>query len=150
MDVTRRHLIVLTAAALTGCAGAGDAGAPGAPVFFRGPVDAGELSDYPRDGIFGRFRDSHGFFVVREDNRLFAQTAVCTHRACKIRATENGFLCPCHGSTFSLQGAVTRGPARRNLPRFAVERDARLHLIVHTDQFLSPDQFSTPAGFVAL
>jgi cytochrome b6-f complex iron-sulfur subunit len=147
MEVTRRHLIVLTAAALSGCARVGD---QGTPLFVRGPVDAGELADYPHDGIFARFRDSHGFFIVRDDNHLLAQTAICTHRACKIRATENGFLCPCHGSTFDLSGAVTRGPARRNLPRFAVERDSRLHLIVHTDQLLSPDQFRDPAAFIAL
>lgn len=148
MEVTRRHLIVLTAAAaLAGCASVGD---EGAPVFFRGPVDAGELAEYSHDGIFARFRDSHGFFVVREDNHLFAQSAICTHRACKVRGIANGFLCPCHGSMFDVAGAVMRGPARRRLPRFAVEKDSRFHFIVHTDRFLSPNQFQSPAAFIAL
>lgn len=45
-----------------------------------------------------------------------AFSAVCTHSGCLINAVADGTLnCPCHGSKFSLDGAMVRGPAARPL-----------------------------------
>lgn len=48
----------------------------------------------------------------------------CTHLGCKINYRENEkFLeCPCHQSRFTPQGEVIHGPAKKELPRFKVER----------------------------
>lgn len=151
MELSRRQLIVLAGtAAVGGCASVARDETDHAPIAFRrGPVDAGPLRDYPHDGIYARYRDS-GFFVVREGNRLFARSALCTHRTCKLNARRDGFLCPCHGSTFTLDGRVTRGPARRDLPGFVVEKGPNGHLIVRTDQPIPADRANVAGGYVEI
>ena len=45
-----------------------------------------------------------------------AFSAVCTHSGCLINQVADGTInCPCHGSKFSLDGAVLNGPAARPL-----------------------------------
>jgi nitrite reductase/ring-hydroxylating ferredoxin subunit len=45
-----------------------------------------------------------------------AVTAMCTHEACTITGI-NGqtYVCPCHGSQFTVTGSVVSGPATRSL-----------------------------------
>ena len=148
--MTRRALIVLAGTfTLSGCAGTLNPGDEPEGRFLRrrGPVDAGPLSDYMADGVYDRFRTSHGIFVIREGHRLFAQSAVCTHRDCLLRAHGAGFRCPCHGSTFTAAGHVSNGPARRNLPRFLPERRSDGHFIVHTETPLAAD---APESFLTV
>lgn len=46
-------------------------------------------------------------FVVRTGDRYHAVSAVCTHQGCILQAAGQGRLsCPCHRTTFSLDGAV--------------------------------------------
>ncbi len=40
---------------------------------------------------------------------------ICTHLGCVPNKTEEGWLCPCHGSVFDNSGRVLQGPAPRNL-----------------------------------
>jgi Rieske Fe-S protein len=48
-------------------------------------------------------------------------SAVCTHAGCTVSKIENGTIdCPCHGSKFSLDGAVVNGPAKDPLQAKAV------------------------------
>jgi Rieske Fe-S protein len=47
-----------------------------------------------------------------------AVDASCTHACCRVEPLGQEWLCPCHGSTFALDGRVTGGPARFDLPRF--------------------------------
>jgi cytochrome b6-f complex iron-sulfur subunit len=64
------------------------------------------------------FRDKQGYF--------YALSAVCTHLGCIVEWKETGIpghpegviACPCHGSVFSKNGEVLRGPAPRALDRF--------------------------------
>ena len=56
--------------------------------------------------------------VVRvSDTQVAALSAICTHSGCENLYTASTMQldCPCHGSQFSLTGAVLRGPARRAL-----------------------------------
>ena len=88
-------------------------------------VNAGPAAQYLADRAYTRFRD-RGFFIVRRGANLFALSAICTHRNCKLDAEpDKTFYCPCHGSTFDPDGKVTEGPARRNLPVFAVTTDEK-------------------------
>ncbi|MGE0220027.1 ubiquinol-cytochrome c reductase iron-sulfur subunit [Mycolicibacterium sp.] len=51
-----------------------------------------------------------------------AFSAVCTHSGCLINKVADGTIdCPCHGSKFSLDGAVVNGPATRPLDTISVE-----------------------------
>jgi Rieske Fe-S protein len=41
--------------------------------------------------------------------------ARCTHAGCAVAVKNGGIECPCHGSRFTLDGAVERGPAMEPL-----------------------------------
>ena len=64
-------------------------------------------------------------YLVRDgDGDLLAAVgATCTHLGCQVRPANTFFRCPCHGSTFTLDGDVVRGPAARPLARY------RLHAV---------------------
>lgn len=48
-------------------------------------------------------------------------SAVCTHTGCLLNEIADGTInCPCHGSKFSLDGAVANGPASRPLEPVAI------------------------------
>jgi Rieske Fe-S protein len=79
-------------------------------------INAGPASKYAADGLYDGFRDQ-GFFLVRKGDKLVALSSYCTHRKCKLEAeSDRSFNCPCHGSTFTPDGKVTEGPAKRDLP----------------------------------
>ena len=79
-------------------------------------VNAGPAGSYAAEGVYTAFRDQ-GFFIIRQGEKLFALSAICTHKKCKLNAEpDRSFYCPCHGSTFDPGGRVTEGPAERDLP----------------------------------
>ena len=43
---------------------------------------------------------------------------ICTHLECVVNVEGTRIRCPCHGSTFDLEGGVLQGPATRPLRRF--------------------------------
>ena len=93
-------------------------------------VNAGPASQYLTDGVYSRYRDA-GFFIIRHGANLFALSAICTHRNCKLDAEKNKtFYCPCHGSTFDADGKVTEGPARKNLPVFEISTNEKGELLI--------------------
>ena len=49
---------------------------------------------------------------------LHALSSVCPHRGCDVEwnGEEKVWDCPCHGSRFTSEGAVIRGPAAQPLP----------------------------------
>ena len=56
--------------------------------------------------------------------RFTAVTARCTHSGCLVRAEPDGYVCPCHGSSFANDGQVIDGPARLPLTGYQVETSA--------------------------
>jgi cytochrome b6-f complex iron-sulfur subunit len=137
MSLNRRQFIVLSVAAMAGCqAGGGGAGEGGGenqpPVFSTVLIDAGSVNAYASDGVYDGFANQ-GFFVVRQKDRLFVLSSMCTHRRCKLRTApeDHTFYCRCHGSVFDPNGKVTEGPAIRDLPVLPSSVDSSGHLIVH-------------------
>ena len=56
----------------------------------------------------------HGFAVVQPTaGQFLAFSTACTHACCEVVLPANlgSFVCPCHGSRYSLLGVVTRGPS---------------------------------------
>lgn len=54
--------------------------------------------------------------VFRDAEGVFAISTVCTHLGCIVKASPAGFDCPCHGSGFTKDGTVRKGPAPKPLP----------------------------------
>jgi Rieske Fe-S protein len=51
-----------------------------------------------------------------------ALTAICTHEGCTITGYQSQvYTCPCHGSQYSTNGQVLKGPALRSLRQFATQ-----------------------------
>lgn len=51
-----------------------------------------------------------------------ALSAICTHLTCFITGYTSGlFVCPCHGSEFSTNGSVVRGPAAAPLRQYSTQ-----------------------------
>jgi nitrite reductase/ring-hydroxylating ferredoxin subunit len=49
-----------------------------------------------------------------------AVTAICTHEACTVSGISGQmYVCPCHGSQFSMTGGVLKGPAVSPLRQLA-------------------------------
>lgn len=61
--------------------------------------------------------------VFRDAEGVFAISTICTHLGCVVKANADGFECPCHGSRFAGDGAVTKGPAPAPLPWLKVTAD---------------------------
>ena len=120
-QVLRGAGLVLTAGALAACGNSdkasADGQAPAAPPPATGAAIA-KKSDVPvGSGVIV------GDVVVTQPTagvfKGFSST--CPHRGCAVNKVVNGTIdCPCHGSTFSLDGAVLTGPATQPLEAKAV------------------------------
>jgi nitrite reductase/ring-hydroxylating ferredoxin subunit len=54
--------------------------------------------------------------VYKGADGIYAVSTICTHLGCVVKPNPEGFECPCHGSRFLPDGAVSRGPAPQPLP----------------------------------
>ena len=51
-----------------------------------------------------------------------AVNGTCTHEGCTVSLWASPlFVCPCHGSRYTVAGEVVQGPAPAALPRFGTE-----------------------------
>ena len=68
--------------------------------------------------------DGLAVVLVRSSGQLYALDDRCSHRGCALhegRLTPDETLsCPCHGSTFRLDGSVVKGPATSRQPAFDI------------------------------
>jgi len=68
------------------------------------------------------FKDEVIIVGKTESTKVFSSR--CTHLGCKIDKEHEGQLqCPCHGSTFDLEGNATKGPAIKPLKQLDFEID---------------------------
>ena len=57
--------------------------------------------------------------LVRKEGRLYGLIDRCSHRGCSLHEGElkgDAVVCPCHGSTFRLNGSIVKGPATSPQP----------------------------------
>ena len=172
-EMNRREFVVLSSVVAAGCAAcafcgadalaapppatkpsskpAAGAGAGASAVATApGKVDIGKLSDYSADGITEKFMRPNKFAVVRADGKLFATSSRCTHKFSPLRVKDGHFACPSHGSEFSTQGTVTKGPAKDSLVRFAITKSEAGNLIVDTTKSFREKDWEKPEAFVAI
>jgi cytochrome b6-f complex iron-sulfur subunit len=63
-----------------------------------------------------RQAQGHRIYVVRTATGFSVVSALCTHANCQIEWNgSDRFVCPCHGSRFTVDGVVAAGPAIRAL-----------------------------------
>jgi Rieske Fe-S protein len=73
-------------------------------------------------GGTARVESTAGLFLISRtsDTAFTVIDGTCTHEGCTITGgTTTQFVCPCHGSRYSLSGQVQQGPARSNLRQYA-------------------------------
>lgn len=137
MDLNRRQFVGIVAGACAGCL----CGAR--PVLAADPVDAGDIAKYAKDGIYGDFAADQGIFIVRRNNKLYAVTALCSHKGHELMRdpdNELQFKCDKHGSLFTLEGLATKGPAKEPLLRLGIKLDGSKRIVVDpTQQFEKKD-----------
>jgi len=63
---------------------------------------------------------------------FIAVSSICTHAGCTVRFATTQINCPCHGSQFSLDGSVLRGPATRPLAKHTATYDATTNVVTLT------------------
>jgi menaquinol-cytochrome c reductase iron-sulfur subunit len=101
-------------------------------------VDAADLTQLPLnnpqevsyrttkvDGWKVSSEKATAWVVKTADNQAIAFGPQCTHLGCAYHWDEGkkNFLCPCHTSSFAIDGRVLGGPAPRPLDRYAVKID---------------------------
>jgi len=87
-------------------------------------LDAGQVKDFPNNSVTP-FRQGQFYLVRRNDGGFLAVSLKCTHLGCSIawNESENQFVCPCHSSTFDINGEVLKSPAPRALDIYEISID---------------------------
>ena len=90
---------------------------------FGGVFTTGKVSELPQAGSAPLNFPKVKLWLSNSNNGVTAIYKVCTHLGCLYNwnSQEGKFLCPCHGSQFTLEGEYIRGPAPRSLDRFVIQ-----------------------------
>lgn len=80
-------------------------------------------------------------WVKQDALGIMAIVATCTHLGCEVHYHQDKqeWLCPCHASTYDIEGRPLSGPALKALPRVAVERKSDGTLIINTSKQVRMD-----------
>jgi nitrite reductase/ring-hydroxylating ferredoxin subunit/uncharacterized membrane protein len=93
-------------------------------------LEEGKLEQASVDGV--------SIAIVKTRDRIYAMLDRCSHRGCSLHEGKfdgTTITCPCHGSSFRLDGTIVKGPATSPQPSFDVRvtsgrveiRPARVH-----------------------
>lgn len=88
--------------------------------------------------------------IGRDAGGLYALTTICTHEKCNIAKTgtvdSSGLACSCHGSRFTVTGAVTSGPASSPLKHYKVDLGADGAITINADSVVDANARTTVPG----
>jgi cytochrome b6-f complex iron-sulfur subunit len=94
-------------------------------VFSLGPpegYDVGSVTPFPHARAW----------LVRDADGFYAMSSMCTHLGCAVAHEAEAFACPCHGSRFTLEGMVLKGPALRPLDHLELTLSPDNQLVLDT------------------
>ena len=157
--LNRRTFLATAAAATCACAlGCPFAEAQDAKDADAATVDIGTAADFPKDGPYDKFaKKPNSLIVVREGGKLYAMTAVCTHKKKQLKVEDAEIVCAAHDSPFDNQGVPKpktkegdETPAKEPLDRFAIARNSEGRLIVEKAKRFPKGKWEDPASFVKL
>ena len=94
--------------------------------------DLGPVDNYP-PGVEFKVNEAQAH-VMHTAEGFRAYSLVCPHLGCIVDPTENGYLCPCHGSRYDKTGAYLYGPSAKPLRPLQVEITAEGHLLIDTGE----------------
>lgn len=146
MACSRRQVLygIGAAAALAGCGGpAGDGLTVDAPAgtscgtnMICLDLTQGVYAALATVGGFVRVSTPHDLIIViRVSATTFdALSDICTHAGCALGYTASTMriVCGCHGSQFTLTGAVAKGPALQPLRVYTTSFDAMTNIVTVT------------------
>jgi nitrite reductase/ring-hydroxylating ferredoxin subunit len=90
------------------------------PSEWTAVIDESELEEAKLTPVLA---DDVGVLLVRKGPRIYALADRCSHRGCSLhkgKLKDDAVTCPCHGSTFRLDGSILKGPATSPQPSFEV------------------------------
>jgi Rieske Fe-S protein len=119
--LSRRTVVVGGAALGAGIVVAGCAGGPASEVARpTAGTPLGPVSDVPVGSA--KIFDAQGVVVTQATAGTYTGfSTVCPHQGCAVATVQGAHIvCPCHGSTFGLDGHVEQGPAPKGLTPQAV------------------------------
>lgn len=111
---------------------------------FGGEFNLGSYKQYP-SGSVTPVEDGRFYLVHLAEGGLLAIYRRCTHLGCVVpfdHAAEK-FICPCHGSAFTIDGDVLNPPAPRPLYLFKLFINEAGEIIVDTSSTIERDSPST-------
>ncbi len=100
-------------------------------------VKIGKPGDFPINRM--TYLPESRLYILRDHKGIAAMSAICTHLGCVVEQDASGFLCPCHGSSYSIHGEIESGPAPRDLPWYKVAGLPDQSLLVNMSQIVSPE-----------
>jgi cytochrome b6-f complex iron-sulfur subunit len=104
-------------------------------------IDAGNADKYLFNSVTANIMGR--FYLCRvEDGGFIALSSKCTHLGCTVPwdDKEKRFICPCHGSSFDISGAVVTSPAPRPLDMYPVHIENNT-IKVDTGRLIRRDEF---------
>ncbi len=106
-----------------------------------GPVAAGNVADVRVGSL--QAVGSESVLLGRDTGGLYAMTRVCTHLGQLVSIVTVGSTtvlhCYGHGSEFTMNGAVTTGPATSPLEHFRVDLADDGSITIQAGQLVTPD-----------
>ncbi|MFL7812525.1 MAG: ubiquinol-cytochrome c reductase iron-sulfur subunit [Anaerolineales bacterium] len=115
---------------------------------FGGTFNLGDFNQFPTGSVTpveaGRF-----YLVRMEDGGFLAVYRRCTHLGCAVPFDQASrqFVCPCHGSEFTMDGDVLNQPAPRPLDLFELTITDNGEIVVDTRNSIERDEAS-PAQII--
>ena len=139
-DLTRKKFIQVVTRVILGLAGLLGLGglvryfsyrdSPGTPEH----IPIGTLSDFPNESQTLLLEIPAAVYRSGDQVRAFSLT--CTHLGCRVEPEGEDFFCPCHGSRFTSQGELLKGPADTDLPEIEIEINQEDQIILLMESIL--------------
>lgn len=87
----------------------------------------GKVEDIAKGSVTA-FRSDRLYLVRMDDGGLLAISLQCTHLGCAISWNKDSgeFDCPCHASSFNMEGEVISPPAPRSLDTYPIKIEGGL------------------------
>lgn len=117
---------------------------------FGGEFNLGAADQFPLGSVTPV--ESGRFYLVRlKEGGYLAVYRRCTHLGCAVPYDPSlgQFVCPCHGSAFTMDGDVLNQPAPRPLDLFTLSINEDGDIIVDTSSPIERDSTDTPAAIHA-